>query len=109
MNVLMISLILLAASVSDLLAQNTVISWSGLDMGFASAASPTTTMSSIAGQPLIGSTQSSTALVMSGFLAGLPFDTTGSGAGTGFILYSRSGTPGGTMWMRSGDGTIDTG
>ena len=108
MKIFMACCLFLIAGLRPLVAQNAIITWSGLDMGYASAASPTTTLSSIAGQPMIGSGQSPTALVTSGFLAGLPFDTTGSSAGTGIILYSRSGTPGGTIWMRSGDGTIDT-
>ena len=100
--------LLLLACLRPIVAQNTVITRSGLDMGFASAASPSTTISSVAGQPAIGSAQGTTGQVMSGFLAGLPFDTTGSSAGTGFIVYSRSGTPQGTIWMRSGDGSVDT-
>jgi len=108
MNALMISMVLLTAYVSDLPAQNNVISWSALDMGYVSAASPTATMFSIAGQVLAGSAQTPTMLLTSGFLAGLPFDTTRSSAGGGVILYSRSSATGGTVWMRSMDGTVDT-
>ena len=53
----------------DLFAQNTVVSWSALDMGLASPASATTKVLSVAGQIFVGSLQSANAMIESGFLA----------------------------------------
>jgi hypothetical protein len=53
----------------DLFAQNSLVSWSALDMGFASPASATIQIYSVAGQVLVGSLQSDSTMIESGFLA----------------------------------------
>ena len=86
-------------------SQNSSIIWSALDMGFAAPASATTELRSISGQVIVGATLSSATLIESGFLAGFSFSQPISGP---VIIYSRGGTPEGTVWMASTDGAFDT-
>ncbi len=66
--VVVVVLILFVHTV-DLFAQNSVVSWSALDMGVASPASATTQIYSVAGQVLVGSLRSDNTMIESGFLA----------------------------------------
>ena len=87
------------------MSQNTSITWSTLDMGFASPASASTEMRSVAGQVIVGATLSSSTRINAGFLADPAFGQSVSG---GVIVYSRSGTSDGTIWMKAVDGSFDT-
>ncbi len=61
-------LVLLSAMTAH--AQNTAVTWSGFNMGFASTASVTTNAQSVAGQLTVGSAQSSSTAIESGFIPG---------------------------------------
>jgi hypothetical protein len=105
MNRLVTTIVFITLSAQALVAQNNVITWSALDMGFATPASPTTELRSIAGQVIVGTTASAATRADAGFLVGPTFGQSVSGA---VIVYSRSGTSGGTIWMRSVDGSVDS-
>lgn len=90
----------------ELIAQNTVIAWSAVDMGFSWAVSPTSVLQSVAGQTIIERSSAGTTTLASGFLAGVRRDSVNEA--TGIILYSRSGASGRTIWMRATDGSFDT-
>jgi parallel beta-helix repeat protein len=51
-------------------SQSTAVTWSGFNIGFATTASVTTTAQSVAGQLVVGSSQSSNTAIGSGFLSG---------------------------------------
>jgi hypothetical protein len=104
LKVSLISALFFIMYTSKLSAQNTTITWSALDMGFAAPSSATTELRSVAGQVATGRAVSSVSAIDAGFLVGSAFGRSGSG---GVIVYSRSGTPGGTIWMRSVDGSFD--
>ncbi|MBI1806972.1 MAG: T9SS type A sorting domain-containing protein [Ignavibacteria bacterium] len=63
-------LLVTAMSLTEVYAQNTAISSYTFNMGFAEAASATTNAQSVAGQLVVGSAQSATTAIESGFLPG---------------------------------------
>lgn len=63
------ALVIFATQAVHLTAQNTAVSWSAFDMGFASSTAANTTVESVAGQALVGTSQQDNNLVSSGFLA----------------------------------------
>ena len=103
-----LTIIVSVLACENLFAQNTIITWSALDMGFAAPASSTTELRSVAGQMFTGGSLANTTTLESGFLSGLIVGSTSSGSDSGFILYSRRGNPDGTIWMRATNGSFDT-
>jgi Tol biopolymer transport system component len=98
--------LMVIAAVATGLSQNSAIVWSALDMGFARSTSGSSASKSVAGQLIVGTTQQAATRIQSGFLVGVPADS--SSTGTGVIVYSRSGASGRTIWMRATDGSFDT-
>lgn len=70
MKVLIGVLLAVAISSTEVYAQNTAVTWSAFNMGFAATASATTNAQSVAGQLAVGSAQSSSTRIESGFLPG---------------------------------------
>jgi len=70
MKVLIGMIFAIAMSLTEVYAQNTAVTWSTFNMGFAGTMSATTNAQSVAGQLVVGSTQSSNTGTETGFLPG---------------------------------------
>src|SRR5512135_931186 len=78
-------------------SQNAFIPRSSFAMGSGVSAQGSNTVRNIAGEALIGSGESADTKIAAGFLAGVSSDSSQANSGSGFILYSRSATPEGTV------------